>query len=37
MNVQIDLGCCQGHGCCYDMTAGLFSDDEDYGTVLERR
>jgi ferredoxin len=35
MNVQIDAGLCQGHGRCYDLAPGLFSDDEEgYGEVL---
>jgi ferredoxin len=34
MKVHIDAGCCQGHGRCYDLAPGLFSDDEEgYGTV----
>lgn len=35
MKVQIDAGLCQGHGRCYDLAPGLFSDDEEgYGEVL---
>ena len=35
VKVQIDPGSCQGHGRCYDLAPGLFSDDEEgYGTVL---
>lgn len=35
MKVQIDAKCCQGHGRCYDLAPGLFSeDDEGYGAVL---
>ena len=35
MKVQIDPGCCQGHGRCHGLAPGLFSDDgEGYGTVL---
>ena len=35
MKVQIDPGRCQGHGRCYDLSPGLFGDDEEgYGTVL---
>jgi ferredoxin len=34
VKVQIDPGSCQGHGRCYDLAPGLFSDDEEgYGTV----
>jgi ferredoxin len=35
MKVQIDAKSCQGHGRCYDLAPGLFSeDDEGYGAVL---
>ena len=35
VKVQIDPGCCQGHGRCYDLAPGLFGeDDEGYGQVL---
>jgi ferredoxin len=35
VKVQIDPRSCQGHGRCYDLAPGLFSDDEEgYGTVL---
>ena len=35
MKVQIDSERCQGHGRCYDLAPGLFSeDDEGYGTIL---
>jgi ferredoxin len=35
VKVQIDPGRCQGHGRCYDLSPGLFGDDEEgYGTVL---
>jgi len=35
VKVQIDSGCCQGHGRCYDLAPGLFGDDDEgYGTVL---
>jgi ferredoxin len=35
VKVQIDAGLCQGHGRCYDLAPGLFSDDEEgYGQVL---
>ena len=35
MKVQINPESCQGHGRCYDLAPGLFSeDDEGYGTVL---
>ena len=35
MKVQIDPGRCQGHGRCYDLSPGLFGEDEEgYGTVL---
>jgi ferredoxin len=35
VKVQIDHKSCQGHGRCYDLAPGLFSDDEEgYGTVL---
>jgi ferredoxin len=35
VKVQIDAGCCQGHGRCYDIAPGLFGDDDEgYGTVL---
>jgi ferredoxin len=35
LKVQIDAGLCQGHGRCYDLAPGLFSDDEEgYGQVL---
>jgi ferredoxin len=35
VKVQIDAGLCQGHGRCYDLAPGLFSDDpEGYGEVL---
>jgi ferredoxin len=35
VKVQIDPGSCQGHGRCYDLAPGLFSDDEEgYGTVV---
>jgi ferredoxin len=34
VKVQIDSKCCQGHGRCYDLVPGLFSDDDEgYGTV----
>ena len=36
MRVQIDSGLCQGHGRCYDLAPGLFTDDEDgYSTLTE--
>ena len=28
MKVQIDPGCCQGHGRCYDLAPGLFLQDD---------
>jgi ferredoxin len=35
VKVQIDPGRCQGHGRCYDLSPGLFGDDDEgYGTVL---
>ena len=35
MKVQIDSGRCQGHGRCYDLVPGLFSDDDEgFGQVL---
>jgi ferredoxin len=35
VKVQIDAKSCQGHGRCYDLAPGLFSeDDEGYGEVL---
>jgi ferredoxin len=35
VKVQIDGGLCQGHGRCYDLAPGLFSDDDEgYGEVL---
>ena len=35
MKVQISSELCQGHGRCYDLAPGLFSeDDEGYGRVL---
>jgi ferredoxin len=35
LEVRIDGGLCQGHGRCYDLAPGLFSDDEEgYGEVL---
>ncbi len=35
MKVQINPGLCQGHGRCYDLSPGLFGeDDEGYGQVL---
>jgi ferredoxin len=35
MKVRIDSGRCQGHGRCYDIAPGLFTeDDEGYGMVL---
>ena len=35
MKVQIDPGLCQGHGRCYDLAPGLFSDDDEgFGRVL---
>jgi ferredoxin len=35
VKVQIDPGRCQGHGRCYDLSPGLFGDDEEgYGMVL---
>ena len=35
MKVRIDPDRCQGHGRCYDLSPGLFGDDEEgYGTVL---
>lgn len=35
MRVQIDTGCCQGHGRCYDLAPALFGDDEEgYGKIV---
>ncbi|MBF8188779.1 ferredoxin [Nonomuraea sp. K274] len=35
MKVRIDPERCQGHGRCYDLTPGLFTeDDEGYGQVV---
>ena len=35
VKVQIDSERCQGHGRCYDLSPGLFGeDDEGYGQVL---
>lgn len=35
MKVQIDSQRCQGHGRCYDLAPGLFTEDyEGYGQVL---
>ena len=35
MKAQISSERCQGHGRCYDLSPGLFGeDDEGYGTVL---
>ncbi len=35
MKVQIDPERCQGHGRCYDLSPGLFDDDDEgYGQVL---
>ncbi|MCG5219132.1 ferredoxin [Streptosporangium sp. KLBMP 9127] len=35
MKVKIDAERCQGHGRCYDLAPGLFSeDDEGYGQVI---
>ncbi|WP_433440764.1 ferredoxin [Nonomuraea sp. CA-141351] len=35
MKVRIDFDRCQGHGRCYDLAPGLFSeDDEGYGQVI---
>jgi ferredoxin len=35
VKVQIDPERCQGHGRCYDLSPGLFGDDEEgYGQVL---
>jgi ferredoxin len=35
VKVRIESGRCQGHGRCYDLAPGLFSDDEEgYGRVL---
>jgi ferredoxin len=35
VKVQINPELCQGHGRCYDLSPGLFGDDEEgYGTVL---
>ena len=34
MKVRIDPDRCQGHGRCYDLSPGLFGDDDEgYGTV----
>ena len=34
MKVQISPDRCQGHGRCYDLSPGLFGDDDEgYGTV----
>ena len=34
MKVRINPGRCQGHGRCYDLSPGLFGDDEEgYGRV----
>lgn len=35
MKVQIDADRCQGHGRCYDLAPGLFTDDDEgYGQVV---
>ncbi|MBX6384329.1 MAG: ferredoxin [Microbispora sp.] len=35
MKVQINPERCQGHGRCYDLAPGLFTeDDEGYGQVI---
>ena len=35
MKVHIDSERCQGHGRCYDLNPGLFTDDEEgYGQVI---
>jgi ferredoxin len=35
VKVHIDSERCQGHGRCYDLTPGLFADDEEgYGQVI---
>jgi ferredoxin len=35
VRVQIDPARCQGHGRCYDLAPGLFTeDDEGYGKVI---
>ena len=35
MKLRIDSGKCQGHGRCYDLSPGLFGDDDEgYGKVL---
>jgi ferredoxin len=35
MKVQIGSKSCQGHGRCYDLAPGLFSDDDEgFGRVL---
>ena len=35
MKVHIDPDRCQGHGRCYDLSPGLFGEDEEgYGQVL---
>jgi ferredoxin len=35
VKVRIDPDRCQGHGRCYDLSPGLFGDDDEgYGTVL---
>ena len=34
MKVQINPELCQGHGRCYDLSPGLFGDDDEgYGQV----
>lgn len=34
MKLWIDAGLCQGHGRCYDLAPGLFTEDEEgYGQV----
>lgn len=34
MKLHIDDALCQGHGRCYDLAPGLFSEDEEgYGKV----
>ena len=35
MKVQIDSDRCQGHGRCYDLAPGVFTDDDEgYGQVI---
>jgi ferredoxin len=35
VKVHVDSERCQGHGRCYDLTPGLFADDEEgYGQVI---